>query len=92
MMRRFFGWLTKVSPEITDREKVDAAIFLALSSPSGKVALDYLIAAHYAMVTPPTMLDQAAYNEGRRFVIQDILDSIDRYRNGNPELKTETTQ
>lgn len=91
MMRRFVEWLTRTSPEITDREKVDAAVFLAFDSPSGKVALDYLIAAHYAMVTPPMMLDQAAYNEGRRFVIQDILDSMDRYRNGNPELKTETT-
>lgn len=91
MMNRFFQWLTRTSPEITDRQKVDEAIFLALSSPSGKVALDYLIASHYAIVTPPSMLDQAAFNEGRRFVIQEILDSIDRYRNGNPELKTETT-
>lgn len=90
-MKRFLRWLEDTIAPETDRKKVDAAIFLALSSHSGKVALDYLIAAHYAIVTPPSMLDQAAYNEGRRFVIQDILDSMDRYRNGNPELKTETT-
>lgn len=92
-MNIFRAWLAKIiSPDISDRKKVDSAIFWAFNTPSGSVALDYLIASHYAMITPPTMLDQAEYNEGRRMVIQDILDSIDRHKNGNEDVKVQTME
>ena len=89
-MKTFLRWLNaKIDPEVENRQKVDAAIYLAFTGPSGKLVLDYLIASHYAMVTPPTMLDQCEYNEGRRLVVQDLLDAMDRYRNGT-DLNIET--
>ncbi len=93
-MNRFLQWLRDftVSETIRERQAVDEAISQAFSSDRGKMTLDYLISEHYAFVTAQANLDQVAFNEGRRFVLQDILDSIDRHRMGAAEITAEGSE
>lgn len=80
-MKRFLTWLADRAgiQHIDTRAKVDEAIYQAFAAGPGKRALDYLIAEHYAFVTPsPMMAQDLQFDNGRRFVVQDILDSIER--------------
>ena len=80
MMLRLLGWLTrKWQPVVTD--DVLRAYQLAFSTPEGQVVLQHLMDAVYCQVYVGKDQTELAMQNGRRSVVHEILENIDKATN-----------
>jgi hypothetical protein len=80
MMLRLVSWLTrKWQPVVTD--DVLRAYQLAFSTPEGQVVLQHLMDAVYCQVYVGKDPTELAMQNGRRSVVHEILENIDKATN-----------